>query len=237
MALLAAVGPMGLGAIDYALHCDRRPSLLVVTDIDEARLQRAQSLYTIQHARECGVELHYVNTGNATDPVAALQALSGGQGYDDVICFAPVRPVVEQADVILATDGCLNFFAGPGNTGFSAMVNFYNVHYNRTHVAATSHGNTDDMRAAVKLIEEKKVQAAKVVTHILGLNAAGETTLELPAVGGGKKLVYTGKYLPLTSLTQIQDQALAAILARHQGIWSGEAEQYLLAHAEAISHD
>ena len=93
------------------------------------------------------------------------------------------------------------------------------------------------MRAAVKLIEEKKVQAAKVVTHILGLNAAGETTLELPAVGGGKKLVYTGKYLPLTSLTQIQDQALAAILVRHQGIWSGEAEQYLLAHAEAISHD
>ena len=73
------------------------------------------------------------------------------------------------------------------------------------------------MRAAVKLIEEKKVQAAKVVTHILGLNAAGETTLELPAVGGGKKLVYTGKYLPLTSLTQIQDQALAAILARHRG--------------------
>lgn len=61
------------------------------------------------------------------------------------------------------------------------------------------------------------MQAAKVVTHILGLNAAGETTLELPAVGGGKKLVYTGKYLPLTSLTQIQDQALAAILARHQG--------------------
>lgn len=45
------------------------------------------------------------------------------------------------------------------------------------------------------------------------------------------------KYLPLTSLTQIQDQALAAILARHQGIWSGEAEQYLLTHAEAISHD
>ena len=75
-----------------------------------------------------------------------------------------------------------------------------------------------------------------MVTHILGLNAAGETTLELPAVGG-KKLVYTGKYLPLMSLTQIQDQALAAILARHQGIWSGEAEQYLLTHAEAISHD
>lgn len=60
------------------------------------------------------------------------------------------------------------------------------------------------------------MQAAKVVTHILGLNAAGETTLELPAVGGGKKLVYTGKYLPLTSLTQIRDEGLAAIMTRHQ---------------------
>jgi hypothetical protein len=57
----------------------------------------------------------------------------------------------------------------------------------------TSGGNTDDMRAAVALMQEKKVQTAKVVTHILGLNAAGETTLDLPAVGGGKKLVYTGK--------------------------------------------
>ena len=37
---------MGLGAIDYALHCDRRPRLLVITDIDDARLERAQSIYT-----------------------------------------------------------------------------------------------------------------------------------------------------------------------------------------------
>ena len=62
MAMLASVGPMGLGAIDYALHCDRRPSLLVITDIDDARLARAESIYTVEHAKEMGVELHYVNT-------------------------------------------------------------------------------------------------------------------------------------------------------------------------------
>ncbi|MGI3452710.1 L-sorbose 1-phosphate reductase, partial [Citrobacter arsenatis] len=108
------------------------------------------------------------------------------------------------------------------------------VHYAFTHYVGTSGGNTDDMRTAVKLIEEKKVQAAKVVTHILGLNAAGETTLELPQVGGGKKLVYTGKALPLTALTQIDDPALRAILERHQGIWSQEAVQYILSHADEI---
>ena len=31
MALLASIGPMGLGAIDYVPHCGRRPSLLVDT--------------------------------------------------------------------------------------------------------------------------------------------------------------------------------------------------------------
>lgn len=75
-----------------------------------------------------------------------------------------------------------------------------------------------------------------MVTHILGLNAAGETTsICLPSAG--KKLVYTGKAFPLTPLGEIADPELAAIVARHHGIWSQEAEAYLLAHAEDITHD
>lgn len=36
---LASCGPMGLGAISYMLNCDdRKPSLLVITDIDQVRL-------------------------------------------------------------------------------------------------------------------------------------------------------------------------------------------------------
>ncbi|PVW65287.1 L-sorbose 1-phosphate reductase, partial [Klebsiella pneumoniae] len=52
-----------------------------------------------------------------------------------------------------------------------------------------------------------------------------------------KKLVYTGKAFPLTPLGEIADPELAAIVARHHGIWSQEAEAYLLAHAEDITHD
>ena len=113
LALLASVGPMGLGAIDYALHGGRKPSLLVVTDIDDARLERAKSIYTVEHAKSLGVELIYVNTAKFDDPVTALRALTGGRGFDDAICFAPVKQVVEQADAILGFDGCLSFFAGP----------------------------------------------------------------------------------------------------------------------------
>ena len=100
MAILAGVGPMGLGAVDYAIHGPRRPKLLVVTDIDDDRLARAATLYTVEDAAANGVELVYLNT-SCPDPVAKLLEISGGTGYDDVMCFAPVRPVVEQADQIL----------------------------------------------------------------------------------------------------------------------------------------
>ena len=52
MAILAGVGPMGLAAIDYIIHCDRRPSLLIVTDIDDARLARAEQM--LSPGRGCG---------------------------------------------------------------------------------------------------------------------------------------------------------------------------------------
>lgn len=52
MAILAGVGPMGLGAIDYAIHRERKPGLLIVTDIDEARLKRAASIHTVEEAQK-----------------------------------------------------------------------------------------------------------------------------------------------------------------------------------------
>lgn len=242
LALLASVGPMGLGAIDYALHCDRRPSLLVVTDIDDARLERAASIYTVEHAKEMGIELHYVNTAKVDDPVAALRELTGGTGYDDVICFAPVRPVVEQADGILGHDGCLNFFAGPTNSQFKAEFNFFNVHYASTHVVGTSGGNTSDMREAIAMMNAGKIDPAAMVTHIGGLDAVVDTTLNLPKIPGGKKLMYTQISLPLTALTDFEEKGkedpmfaeLAKIVAANNGLWCGEAEKYLLAHAKSI---
>lgn len=75
-----------------------------------------------------------------------------------------------------------------------------------------------------------------MVTHILGLNAAGETTSICLPSAGEKAGVYR-KSLPLTPLGEIADPELAAIVARHHGIWSQEAEAYLLAHAEDITHD
>ena len=241
MALLAGVGPMGLGAIDYALHCDRKPSLLVVTDIDDDRLKRAASIYTVEEAAANGVQLVYLNTG-AGDPVAALMEASGGTGYDDVYVYAPVRPVVEQASAILGYDGCLNFFAGPSNTEFAAEFNFYNVHYMATHVAGNSGGNNDDLIEALDMMSKGKINPSAMVTHVGGLDCVVETTKDLPNIKGGKKLVYTHVSMPLTAIADFEKLGesdpmfaeLDALVKKHNGLWNAEAEKYLLEHAKEI---
>ncbi|MBR2626612.1 MAG: zinc-binding dehydrogenase [Lentisphaeria bacterium] len=240
MAILAGVGPMGLGAVDYAIHGPRRPKLLVVTDIDDDRLARAASLYTVEDAKANGVELVYLNTGNG-DPVAKMMEISGNTGYDDVMCFAPVRPVVEQGDKILGKDGCLNFFAGPLDPQFKAEFNFYNVHYASTHIVGTSGGNTDDMKEALSLMEQGKINPACMITHVGGMDAVIETTLNLPKIKGGKKLIYTGINMPLTAIADFAEKGktdpffaeLAEIVARHNMLWNAEAEKALLAHFQA----
>jgi len=236
MAILAGGGPMGLAAINYVLERkDRWPSLLVVTDVDQMRLKRAEGLYTQEYAASKGIELKYINTAVLDDPVEYLKQLSGGNGYNDVFVFAPVSEVIEQGDAILAFDGCLNFFAGPSDPVFKAPFNFYNAHYNFTHIVGTSGGNNNDMSEALQIMEEG-LDPAGLVTHVGGLNAVIDTTLRLPEIPGGKKLIYTHIDMPLTPIQDFEKLGkknrffadLAEITARHKGLWSVEAEEYLL---------
>ena len=217
MAILAGAGPMGLGCADYAIHGGNPPKLLIITDIDDARLARAAQLTTVEDAAAHGVKLLYVNTNGVENPVEYLRSLTDGAGYDDVFVYAPVKSVVEMGDALLARDGCLNFFAGPTNPEFSATFNFYNLHDGATHIVGTSGGNTDDMKESIKLMTEGKINPAGMVTHVGGLDSVAETTLNLPHIKGGKKLVYTHINLPMTA---IEDFAKAA--EEHKGTELGE---------------
>jgi len=242
MALLAGVGPMGLGAIDYAIHNSRKPSRLVVTDIDDKRLARAAQLLSAEEAKKNGVELIYINTSQISDPVEYLKSLNGGKLYDDVFVFAPVKPVLEMGDRLLGRDGCLNFFAGPTDTAFSASFNFYNVHYESHHIVGTSGGNTDDMKESLAMMAKGELNPVFMITHIGGLDAAVKTTIELDTIPGGKKLIYTHKKLELTAIADFEEKGKASplfaklgeICARHNGLWNVEAERYLLENAPEI---
>ncbi len=242
MALLAGVGPMGLGAIDYALHCDRKPGLLVVSDINQDRLDRAQKLFPIEDAEKLGVELHFVNTMTCENSVETLLELSDGTGYDDVFVYAPVAPVIEEADKILGKDACMNFFAGPSDTTFSAKVNFYNIHYTPTHIMGSTGGNDNDMRESLKMSSQGLINPAVMLTHIGGIDAAIDTILNLPKIPGGKKLVYNQVSMPLTAIDDFAKlgetdpffKGLADIVAKTNGLWNPEAEKYILKNGKRI---
>ena len=236
MALLAGAGPMGLGAIDYALHCDRKPSLLVVTDIDDTRLDRARSLFTQEEAEKQGVKLHFINTMKEADSVKTLMDLSDGEGYDDVFVYAPVRPVIEEGDKILGKDGCMNFFAGPSDTTFNANINFYNVHYTPTHIMGSTGGNADDMIESLDMSSKKLINPAVMLTHIGGINCVIDTILDLPNIPGGKKMIYNEIDMPLTAIDDFEKlgendpffKGLAECVKKYNGLWNAEAEKYLL---------
>jgi threonine dehydrogenase-like Zn-dependent dehydrogenase len=242
MAILAGAGPMGLAAINYVLHRKgTKPGLLVVTDIDQSRLDRAEILYSKTKAGKTGIDLHYINTCNVRNPAEKLLHLTHGQGFNDVFVFAPIAQVIELGDSILAFDGCLNFFAGPPDPNFSAKFNFYNVHYGYTHIVGTSGGNNDDMQEAIDLMSEG-LDPAGLVTHIGGLDAVVPSTLDLPRIPGGKKLIYTHLSLPLTALTDFRKDpsdrllmSLADIIDDNNGVWCIEAEEYLIKNGKAIS--
>lgn len=232
LAILAGCGPMGLEAVDCALHGDFKPAMVVVTDIDQARLDRAQRIFDPAEAAKQGIQLIFANT---TDP-EQLREISGGTGFDDVFVFAAIPSLVELADAILAFDGCLNFFSGPIDKGFSVKLNFYNVHYAQHHVAGTSGSTTEDMADIVRLISQSRINPAVMITHVGGLNAAIDTTLNLPGIPGGKKLIYTHVNMPLTAIADFEQagqedprfQVLHQIVQEHNGLWCAQAEAYVL---------
>ena len=232
LAILAGCGPMGLVAIDCALHGKIKPSLVVVTDLDDSRLDRAKSIFAPEKEAKNGIRLVFIKSSDKNE----LRAFTGGKGFDDVFVYAPVPALVELADSILAFDGCLNFFAGPMDKSFSACMNFYNVHYEQHHVAGTSGSTPEDMKDIVELINEKRIDPSTMITHVGGINAAIDTTVNLTSISGGKKLIYTHIDMSLVAFTDFSELGkndkrfaeLSRIVESNNGLWNAKAEKYLI---------
>ena len=79
-------------------------------------------------------------------------------------------------------------------------------------------------------------------SHVGGLDSCAETTLNLPKIKGAKKLVYTHISMPMTAIADFAELGktdkffadLAEICEKNNGIWSAEAEKYVLANAKKI---
>ena len=240
MAILGGCGPMGLGCIDYALHCENHPRLVVVTDVNEERIARALNIFTKEKAARQGVQLEFLNSARS-DTYAELIRFSP-EGYQDVFNMTPVASVAELADQILANDGCHMFFAGPTDQNLKAKINLYNVHYAGTHTVGVTGGTLHSMKHCVEMMSAGQLHPEVMITHIGGLDAVADTTLNLPSIPGGKKLIYNQIRLPLTALTDFEAlgksdpmfRRLDEIVKANDMLWCEEAEQVLMQRAVPI---
>ena len=240
MAIMGGCGPMGFGMVEMALNMEKRPSVLVVTDVNQARIDHAAEVISPEYAAEKGVKLSYVNTADMADPVEELKALTGGPGFDDIYIMCPVQEVIELADKVTNYSCCINFFSGPVDTKLSASINFHEVHYKAKHIVGSASSGVVDMVEVFDMAKQGRLRSEVMITHVGGLNCMVDTISNLPKVPGGKKLVYTNIDLELTAIEDFGKkddplfQGLAEICARHNMLWSGEAEEYLLKNGKPI---
>jgi len=84
------------------------------------------------------------------------------------------------------------------------------------------------------MMERGLIDPAAMITHVGGLDSVIDTTLNLPKIPGGKKLIYTHISMPLTAIEEFKNSVdpvlheLAVIVKDNNGLWCAEAERYLL---------
>lgn len=240
IAILGGAGPMGIGCVELATGY-AGVSQVVVTDLNQDRLDYAAKMCNPQKARSKGVDLQFINTSSLEDPASYLREISDG-GFDDVFVMVPVPALFSMSEQICREDGCINFFAGPPVHDMSGSLNLYRVHYDGIHVVGTAGSIPQDMVDVLHLIQDNKINAGALVSHILGMKAAPETLFAMEKPSGAKKVCYNELDIPLVAIADLAELGktdpmyaqLAMIVQNNGGIWCAEAERYLLEHAPRL---
>ena len=240
IAILGGAGPMGIGCVELAIGY-AGVSQVVVTDLNQDRLDYAARMCSPEEAGKKDVDLRYVNTSGMEDPTEHMLQISEG-GFDDVFVMVPVPALFSMAEKIAREDGCINFFAGPPVHDMPGSLNLYRVHYDGIHVVGTAGSIPEDMTDILHLIEECKINAGAMVSHILGMKAVPETLFAMEKPNGAKKVCYNGLDIPLIAIadlemlgkTDVLYAKLAEIVKRNGGQWCAEAEAYLLENAPRL---
>ncbi len=239
--ILGGAGPMGIAAAELAFSYGKCKNI-VVTDINEERLQEAKQAVSQERAKESGATLHFVSVRDLADPVEALRQLVGG-GFDDAFVMTPVAALLRQAEALLCTDGCLNFFAGPADHTLLGSLNLYRVHYDGIHLLGSAGSIPEDTKEVIRLLENGTLDPSGMISHIMGLKAVPEQLMAMKHPVGLKKVCYNTLDLPCVALADLPrmaetDPLYKGLWERVEacgGRWSPEAEHYLLENAPRLS--
>ena len=206
MWLPGGAGAMGQMHAQLAIESEQPPRLVVISDIDEARMNKLMARL-MPKAQERNVRLAMLNPRGFPHESYYKRRLNdvAGDGFDDIVMLVPSTALLTEASKLLATDGVMNIFAGIP-VGSSAMINLGRVATRGQRYVASSGSGMDVIRHTLEMTEAGKLSPVHALAAVGGMNALKEG---ISAVSEGrfpgKTVIYPhAADMPLTAVENIE---------------------------------
>lgn len=157
---VAVLGAGVSGALMIQLARAHGAEAIVATDVDDFRLDAARRSGAT--ATICA----------AADVPEKLREILGGDAADVVVVCTAARPAMEQAFRCVDREGTIVFFA-PMGPGEILPMPVWDLWRDCVSIVQSYAGPPVDMRAALDLIADRRVDVGSLVTHRLGLAETG----------------------------------------------------------------
>ena len=162
---------MGQMHVQRAIELPDGPTLVIATEVDEARLQAVQDRFA-PLADEQGVELLFYNPMTAEESLYDfVMRTTDNVGADDVVVSVPIASVMAEAATLMNPNGMLNFFAGVPN-GTLAPLDFGPVYLHNAQFTGTSGLTIDDQAQVMYSALDGTLSPARLVAAIGGMNVS-----------------------------------------------------------------
>ncbi|MEN6356976.1 MAG: alcohol dehydrogenase catalytic domain-containing protein [Armatimonadota bacterium] len=227
---IGAAGPMGQMHVLRAAKMANGPKKILCTDVDNGRLNYLKS-GVADAVKANGIEIVFLNPMEAgpDSQTKAIEEITGGKGFDDIVVLAPVSALIAGAVGHLAEDGLMNIFAGVPR-GTIATIDLSVTYMNGSRFVGSSGSRPQDMVDTLAYTESGELPTRNSMAAVGGIDAMADG---VKAVKGasfpGKTVIFPQIKLPLTALTDL-DKVLPNVYANLKDgtFWTPEAEEELL---------
>ena len=228
---IGAAGPMGQMHVQLAIRNRRGPKAILCTDVDDKRLAALRD-NVLGVAESHKVQVEFINpTEVGNDGLKkAINDLTGGRGFDDIVLLAPVAALVTQASDYLADGGAFNIFAGVPE-GTVAEIDMSTICQRQHRIMGRSGSLPSDMVDTLGMTERGEISTSDSCAAIGGIHAVHDGVEAVKAgTFPGKTVIFPHiEDLPLTALPDLH-KILPNVAEKLQDgrFWTKEAEEELL---------
>ena len=182
--VVIGAGAMGRMHVDLAMSY--RPRAIVVTDINEQRLQLVKNLFEAR-SKQLVIALH-TSSPEVKDLVGKLTEY---RGADDVIVAVGSGKAIEEAQLLTGRGAVLNLFGGMKKGEDVVRLDTGIVHYREINVTGSSGGSPWDVAQTLDLMAAGEINAGGHITRVGDLEHAVDFLKMIKAQDiDGKAIVY-----------------------------------------------